>query len=855
MIMVKDNLIVQHCTSFLYNRHGISCQSIIVYSRSQNKVRIVNVYRPPRVKEANDIEFLDFIEHSLSSTEEPTILVGDLNIDWLTISTGIEAKYRKMFVNDLSFTQYVSKPTHNQKVIDVVLSNSEFVHNVNTLAPLANSDHNSIHYEIHLSDTNPIDITLSVPRPCFAQTNFASMKNLLTHVCWEELFDLYTSIDDLYERFCSVIHGALSLCTPMQTIKRRTSLPLYIRKLMRYRNQLFDRCNTPYVKDKFISISEKLNKKIKQFKIYSEQKMIKSCSSKILFRFINNRLKPQKNGNIPTLFDDNGRPIVCDAEKAELLSNYFSTVFVKDDHKLPTLNPNNNSKLNTFLLMPFEVEEVLKALSPTLSTPSDGIPQDIYRTLHNELSLPLSYIFNLSLFSGEIPKKWKMSIITPVPKISNPSQCSHFRPIAITCPPSKVLETLVKRRIDTWIESNNILPPEQFGFRSSHSTIHQLLASQNYIVKGLNSGKNVDAIYYDVSKAFDSVSHQKLLFILKQLGLGGCLIAWIESFLVNREFCVKVKNTFSSWNPVTSGVPQGSVLGPLFFILYIFDLPDKIRSGLNHIAIYADDIKTISAFDNYSEDLENTIEKLFRYMSDRQLQLSAEKTKVVHYGSHNPTNFYALGDRIIESTTCVRDLGVFIDSKLSYKQHIERKVQVATHTMFALLKSFHSINSSLLIMLFKSIVLPKLLYASPVWFPAKIGLISQIEKVQKTFTMIVYCRKHKVSPREVPDYESRCKLFKLKSIEHNAIVTDLKMLKDILDNKTPLYPSQVFLFSRNHTQRSNKTLIQVPLCKCSAAYNSFFVRTSRWTTKLPQEFYSEKIDFNYFAQLINNIFS
>lgn len=856
MILVRDSLVSQPSSTYSYNENGISCQSVVLHTRSQTEIRISNLYRPPNLKEEDDLRFLDFLRHSMAScSNKYSLITGDFNINWDDSSSNVCARYRQLFEDEFSYRQTVHLPTHKKSILDLVFDSNNIVSDVKILSPLSSSDHNSVLFQISIPDSSCKQVSLTIPTPCFSKTDFNSMKTLLSKVSWEEVFDLYLSIDDIYERFCTVIHSALAICTPMNTVIRQQTLPSYLQRLIRYRNYLFDRSHIPQIREKFINISKRLNKKIVRYKSYIEQKIVAKASSKVIYKFINSRMKTKKNGGIPSLIDSHGNLVYSDSDKAELLSDYFSTVFVAENGHLPTLDANKNSKLNTFSLLPYEVESALKKLNTSFSIPSDGIPQEVFRKLHKELSLPLAHIFNLSLFSGTVPTIWKMSIVTPVPKVSTPSKCSEYRPISITCPSCKVLETLVKSRLDEWIEHNKILPVEQFGFRSSHSTVHQLLGSQHYILSNLNKGKSVDAIYYDVSKAFDSVSHEKLLFILSQLGIGGALYAWIKSFLVGRKFCVKVKGVCSSWNPVISGVPQGSVLGPLFFILYIYDLPRMIQSGSCHISIYADDIKSISAFDNYSLDLETLLEKLATYMISRQLKLSVEKTKVVHYGNKNPENFYALGDRLIESTSCIRDLGVFIDNQLSFVEHINRKLQLANQTMFTILKTFHTVNTRILIMLFKSLVLSKLLYASPVWFPSKVMLLNRIENIQKVFTRILYCRKFKVSPQDSPNYIARCKLFELSLVCEKATAIDLKLFKQVFDNKTPLIARNYYTFSTREAHRSNRTILQVPMCKHTAWYDSFFVRTSRWSSMLPNEFYSDSIDLTRSAKLICQNFS
>ena len=181
-------------------------------------------------------------------------------------------------------------------------------------------------------------------------------------------------------------------------------------------------------------------------------------------------------------------------------------------------------------------------------------------------------IFHISMSFGEVPALWKEALVTAIPKDTTSLSLSSYRPISITSPPVKVLEKLIRDKLSSWFKNNNVIPVEQHGFTPSASTATQLADTLYDWKIAINDGNSVDVIYFDLSKAFDKVSHQKLLYKLSHLGVRGPLLNWLRSYLDGRNMCVKVENSFSERYPCTSGVPQGGVLSPLLFLAYTYDL-------------------------------------------------------------------------------------------------------------------------------------------------------------------------------------------------------------------------------------------------------------------------------------------
>jgi len=210
-------------------------------------------------------------------------------------------------------------------------------------------------------------------------------------------------------------------------------------------------------------------------------------------------------------------------------------------------------------------------------------------------SIPLSYIFNLSFSSGIIPFAWKKAIVTPTFKKGLACKAENYRPISLTPIAGKIMEAIIKNEIIAFCSQHNLFYSNQFAFLPRKSTNLQLLQYLEAISSSVTKDLQVDSIYLDFAKAFDSIIHSKLLHKLCHFGIRGNLLSWLTAFLSNRLQCVRVGKCLSSWTPVISGVPQGSVLGPVLFIMFTKDLPLSCISSIGNTFIFADDVKSLSA--------------------------------------------------------------------------------------------------------------------------------------------------------------------------------------------------------------------------------------------------------------------
>jgi len=312
----------------------------------------------------------------------------------------------------------------------------------------------------------------------------------------------------------------------------------------------------------------------------------------------------------------------------------------------------------------------------------------------------------------------------------------YYWPVSLTIVACKIAESLIRDHIIIHFISNSLFSSKQFGFIKGRSTILQLLHVLDSWVKNLEGGQ-IDVIYMDFAKAFDKVPHCRKLY---SYGISDQLILWIKDLLLHKSQRVKINNEFSAWHSVISGIPQGSVLGSLLFVIFTNDLPDTC-SDFAEIFLFTDDAKLFRHV-KYTEDsavLQRSCDRLFQWSNQRLLRLNVDKCKVLSIGLRNTTDFtYYLGDvndRIeLERTSSMKDLGVIIDCKLKFQDHIKQKINKANSMLGIIRRNFKEMDVDSFVCLYKVFVRRHLEYAESVWNPQYMYLIDDLEKVQKQAT-------------------------------------------------------------------------------------------------------------------------
>ena len=400
----------------------------------------------------------------------------------------------------------------------------------------------------------------------------------------------------------------------------------------------------------------------------------------------------------------------------------------------------------------------------------DNLHPRILKELAPVIGDTLGAIFENSLSSDVLPSDWKTSNISVIHKKGPKHNVENYRPISLTCIACKIMESIIRDNLAQHFAVNNLFSEYQYGFIKGRSATLQLLNILDDWTSALNSGKQVEVIYTDFAKAFDKVPHQRLLIKLRYYGLDNELISWIEDFLCFRTQRVKINDSYSSPSPVKSGIPQGSVLGPLLFVIYINDLPDVCRD-LCSLFLFADDAKLYKVISQHSDliTLTTACQALLEWCNKWYMQLNTDKCKALTIGkptvllSSQDTTFDIPynGDIIhLEHVSSMKDLGITIDSQLNFKEHIYGKIKLAFSMLGIINRNFVNLDKDTFKLLYKSLIRSHIEYGHSVWNPYRIGIISDLEKVQKRATkMVRNCRKLSYSDRlrflEIPTLKFR----------------------------------------------------------------------------------------------------
>ena len=725
-------------------------------------------------------------------------LVGDFNfrdINWKTWTcNGGDASKESKFISTIQSVflhQHMERPTRRRgndepSLLDLLFTDEAMqISEIQHLAPLGKSDHDVIAFKFH----SYLDFSKPKIKYLFEKGNYTAMITRLQDQDWKEKYirnGKEKTVEELWTEMKNTINDLKNDFVPKKKVdgkpkwKEKGSIPISksLRNAIRDKKTSHRHWSSAKRHGEAVEkrkIYAKANNKVKRLmrkakRSFERDVALKSKSNpKAFWSFIRSKLKTKK-GVGPLLSNPDDKTSTCfeDGEKANILQDQFCSVFTKEPEGMPPFLSRTNKLLVDIIVTELLVKDEIKILNLNKSVGPDKIHPRILFELVEELSEPLAYLFNRTLDEGIIPKDWKETYVSPIFKKGARNRAANYRPISLTSIVCKIMEKIVKQSIMKHLIDNSLLSSKQFGFLTGRSTITQLLKFLDDCAAKIATGGVVDTIYMDFAKAFDKVPHRRLLHKLRSYGIDNNTLGWIKAFLGDRNQTVQVNGEMSKLAGVLSGVPQGSVLGPVLFVIYINDLPEMVKSN---VYLFADDTK-LSHQVSTAEDaqlLQEDLNALSKWSKDWLLEFNADKCHVITFGrleNIRHTERYKIDGEELEHVFDEKDLGVTMDYELTFAQHISLKAKKANSIMGLIRRSFSFLDKHLFRKLYTTFVRPHLEYAQSVWAPHLMKHINIIEGVQERATRLV-------DGFQNIEYPERLKMLNLPTMAHRRARGDM----------------------------------------------------------------------------------
>ena len=460
-----------------------------------------------------------------------------------------------------------------------------------------------------------------------------------------------------------------------------------------------------------------------------------------------------------------------------------------------------------------EVKKKLEKFNPNKACHPDGMS---LRELAEELSGPAAMIMNKALSDG-IPTDWKLARVSPIFKKGVKTNPGNYRPVSLTSVLCKIQESIIRDYVIHHLQENNLISEQQHGFVAGRSCSTNLLAVLDTWSKIIEEEGSVDTIYLDFAKAFDTVPHERLLTKLSAYGIKGNILKWMRSFLTDRQQKVVVNGHESEWKNVSSGVPQGSVIGPLLFVLYVNDLPEVVSSMTY---LFADDTKIFTKTPGGCTQLQEDLNSLQVWSDTWLLRFNASKCKVMHMGKNEDNQEYKMGSNgkevVLGSVNVEKDLGVNFDCELKFNTHIDTQVKKANKLLGMIRRTYCHLDIKSLPLLYKALVRPHLEYCVVVWNPRWKKDQDNIESVQRRATKLV---------PEIAglSYEDRLEVLKIPSLFYRRARGDMIECYKYLHGSYKISNNPLTLVADSNT-RGHSFKLTKPIARSSVRFNSFAFR-------------------------------
>ena len=806
----------------------IEIQWFKVKRKNAKTITLANVYRPPAGKINLAIKALEEGLSALAAPNEEIIILGDLNIDYKNQKSP-NFKKIKFFEQANSLEQKICTTTRNSKtsssILDIALTNMKYIQHAGTL-------------DSFLSDHQPIFLVKKKERnvgkaeQIFEGRSYRNYdkQKFIDNILAQKWTYFYETQDPekAWEEMQSIIIREADKQCPIRTYKIKNNKPCWltneILEQMKDRDYFYRKAKMYNNEDdwniaKFYRNQTNFNVRKAKADYIKEQLKNNEGNSAKFWRLIK-QVIPSKKGvtNHPKITITNkDEELVADGLVANFMNAYFAGLGNNNNKQNntnkdpppfspshssqtdlstpPDADPTTEGNVNSTVddtddteyfhfsqIINVEVESLVNRINISKSSGIHQLSSKLLKDSFKVLIDKLTYLFNLSITTTTFPVQWKKALVIPIPKTPNPHTVENFRPISLLPLPGKILEKLIHKQLSYHLEDHDYLSDSQFGFRKQRSTTHAVSQLLNQIYTNINRSVITAAVYIDFSKAFNCVQHSTLLKKLMEYRIGQEAISWLESYLESREQRTLVNNDYSQWLPVPQGVPQGSVLGPLLYIIYSNDIAQKIKNS--GFTFYADDTVLYSKKKSITQagtDLQEDLNSLNVWCLENDIFINSSKTKSMFFGSRAKIESMGMPKLYIDGTLIDRTktytyLGIKLDEQLSLETHANIIIKRVTNKIYQLTKMRPFLTKKAALLTYKNMILPILEFGDVFLHSAPNKIRKKLQVLQNKALRCALSKKRSHSTYSTDDLHLEAKILKLKQRRHVHVLLHMYQL-------------------------------------------------------------------------------
>ena len=809
---------------------------------SNNKLLLGLFYRPPD----SSAEFWNHFEDSVESAADLNLnmlIVGDFNNDLLS-------KYynRKMtrIMQKFDLHHTINEATrfdgNTKSCLDLIMTNHKAIINNTKILPPFHSDHCTVTAEVSFKTYKAQSFKKTMWK--FEEANIAGIEEQLDSTDWS-FISTNSNINEITQTFEEILMKASNDYVPKITFTVRPNdkpwMNSEIRKEIRKRDRLYHKAKISKSQIHWQNFKNKRNEVIDLIRSAKSNYMKKLQSSlsdpnlkpKAWYKIVNEITKlKNKNNPSPPLRKDN-QINIHPFDKAQVLNKHFAEISsIENEPPLPDDPEPPNHRFQSIIISEQDVKDQLHKLNASKPAGPDEIFPKLIKLMSKSLVKPLTMLFNRSLELGSVPNQWKMANISAIFKGKGEEQDpSNYRPISITSCLGKILEKIIFKYLYNYLHENNILTDFQSGFRPKDSTVNQLLEIYHIIISNMDKGKEIKFIFCDVSKAFDKVWHRGLIHKLKKYGLCDGIIEWFSSYLTNRKQRVTIDGFHSTWSDTEAGVPQGSVLGPYLFLLYINDIVENISSN---IRLFADDTSLFTVIENADsiKTLNEDIYRITKWSKDWLIILNHVKTSTMTFTWKKDSNLpdVIMNDTVLSDDPNHTHLGLTFTSDARWDEHIRKIYEKAAFKLNVLRMLKYDLDRKSLLRFYISYIRPTLEYADVVWDNISQRNVDLLESIQLDACRIITGLRKGTSHDILYQECGLCSLAERRK-QHKLI-----QFYKILNHDAPNYLQNIVAnFNEHQSQYELRNpKLKHPTPKSKTYKDSFFISTTDLWNELPQ---------------------